>query len=129
MSFLFWKGERTDLKNEMAGSRRMMIGWMYHWGKNPPKDCPFAGALSAPRELLLDGRQIRCAPAAELAPLLKKHSPWVQITENQLTIYDQQQNSVTYQLPPVSHVEVLEDVKSVEVFINQGAYVFSHWLI
>ena len=112
-----------------AGQRRMMIGWMYHWGKAAPEDCPFAGALSAPRELYMEENRIRSAPAAEIRPLLKKESPYIRIDENHLIIIDQDNNKITYELPSTHSVDVLEDTKTLEIFVNNGEQVFSHWLI
>lgn len=112
-----------------AGQRRIMIGWMYHWGKTAPQGCPFAGALSIPRELYLSGNTIKSVPVKEAKHLLKKESDYVKIENNYLILLDLKDNAVSYELPTIGSVEILEDTKSVEIFLNRGEYVFSHWLI
>lgn len=110
------------------GDRRIMIGWMYHWGKEAPADCEFAGALSIPRELkLIDGR-VYNFPVTEARPLLTKQNPYVQTEGNRLILRDRQGRAVIRELPSLDTVDILEDTKSVEVFVNGGADSFSQWL-
>lgn len=108
--------------------RRIMIGWMYHWGKEAPEGCPFAGAMSVPRELTLVNGEIRSHPVKEARHLLCSESPYVQLRGNTLTLKDKAGTIVSYPLPPVEKIQILEDTKSIEVFVNDGAYVFTHWL-
>ena len=110
------------------GTRSIMIGWMYHWGKEAPGGCEFAGALSIPRELSLQGGEIRNFPVKEAWPLMTKHSRYVQTEGNQLILLNSRGEKVTRELPYIESVDILEDTKSVEVFINGGEYSFSHWL-
>lgn len=66
------------------GNRRIKIGWIYHWGKKAPVGCPFAGALSIPRELKLSDGIIRNYPVEEARHLLSKESPYVSLNINRL---------------------------------------------
>lgn len=111
------------------GNRRIMIGWMYHWGKDAPRGYDFAGALSVPRELKLVGDQIHNFPVREAQLLLKKESQYVSVRGNTLILRDAENREVIRELPCIETVDILEDTKSVEVFVNGGAYSFSHWLI
>lgn len=110
------------------GRRRIMIGWMYHWGKEAPEGCPFAGALSVPRELTLDGTRVRNFPVAEARHLLRRESPYVRREGEKLTFLDRAGKAVTWELPGLQTVDILEDTKSVEVFLNGGETSFSRWL-
>ena len=111
-----------------ADGRRIMIGWMYHWGKESPALCDFAGALSIPRELKLVGDRVYNFPVKEALPLLTKQSRYVQAEGNVLTLRDRRGNTVIRELPSVDSVDILEDTKSVEVFVNGGEVSFSWWL-
>lgn len=111
------------------GARRIMIGWLYHWGKQAPEGCPFAGALSIPRELSLAEGQILNYPVKEAQHLLKKESPYVSVAKEGITITDRHGNRTFHGLPMIDEVTILEDTKSVEVFVNGGESSFSHWLV
>lgn len=111
-----------------VNSRRIMIGWMYHWGKEAPPDCGFAGALSIPRELRLSGSEVYSYPVREALPLLTKESAYVQTEGCQLTLLSRTGEKTVRTLPQIDTVDILEDTKSVEVFINGGRISFTHWL-
>lgn len=111
------------------GTRRIMIGWMYHWGKEAPAGCEFAGALSIPRELTLSGKKIRNFPVKEAWPLLTKESRYVQIEGSQITLRNGQNKEAAREVPGIETVDILEDTKSVEVFVNGGETSFSFWLM
>lgn len=110
------------------GTRRIMIGWMYHWGKEASSDCQFAGALSIPRELSLSGDQVKNYPVKEAWPLLTKESAYVCRDGNRLILTDKLGNAVIREIPFLDTVDVLEDTKSAEVFVNRGESSFSFWL-
>lgn len=110
------------------GSRRIMIGWMYHWGKYAPLGCRFAGALSIPRELTLFDNKVKNYPVREAWPLIKKDSPYVHTDENRLVISDGRKRKIVRELPSIETIDILEDTKSVEVFVNGGEHSFSYWL-
>lgn len=111
-----------------VADRRIMIGWMYHWGKQAPAGCETAGAFSIPRELKVVGSQIYNFPVEEAQKLLKKRSTYVQTEGNSLIIRDIAGDAVRHQLPLLTTVDILEDTKSVEVFVNGGEHSFSRWL-
>jgi len=112
----------------MDGQRRIMIGWMYHWGKEVPEGCPFAGALSIPRELRLVGDQLFNFPVLEVRYLLRGDSPFVRREGDILILSDMAGNTVRYQIPGLRSFDILEDTKSLEVFINGGEMSFTRWL-
>ena len=111
-----------------AGGRRIAIGWMYHWGKAAPEGCPFAGALSIPRELKLVGERVENFPVEEARYLLRKTSPYVRLEGEKLYLLDREGRAVCREIPGLRSVEVLEDTKSLEVFANGGEMSFSWWL-
>lgn len=108
--------------------RRIMIGWMYHWGKTSPEGCPFAGALSVPRELTLVDGQIRTYPVSEFRDFLCSTSPYLDVDGNALICRNRAGEITRRELPWVDNVAVLQDTKSMEVFVNNGEYAFSWWL-
>lgn len=110
------------------GNRRIMIGWMYHWGKHAPLGCKFAGALSIPRELTLVKNEIKNFPVKEAWSLLTPQSSYVQIEGNRLILSNRHKKKVIREVPLIETVDVLEDTKSIEVFVNSGASSFSYWL-
>ena len=109
------------------GERRLMIGWMYHWGKQAPKGYEFAGALSIPRVLTLDGGRIKSFPAEEARHLLTKESEYVEVSGNTLTLKTADGEKTVRELERIDMLDILEDTKSVEVFVNGGEAVYSFW--
>ena len=108
--------------------RRIMIGWMYHWEKSAPEGCPFAGAFSIPRELTLCDGKIRNYPVAEVRVLLKKESQFVRIEDDHLVLLARAGCETIRTVDFVDTLEILEDTKSIEVFVNGGEASFSYWL-
>ena len=111
------------------GERRIMIGWMYHWGKEAPVGCNFAGALSIPRELKLVDSQVYNYPVKEARALLTKENAYVQKEGNALVLRNFENRTVIRELPSLDSVDILEDSKTIEVFVNGGEYSFSYWLV
>ena len=108
--------------------RRLLMGWMYHWGKPLPPGSINAGALSLPREVVVTSDDILLKPIAEAAPLLKEESPYVQYENGILTISDGVKPVVTKAFPERPRIQVLEDNKAIEVFVNDGQWIASTWL-
>lgn len=111
-----------------AAGRRVMMGWMYHWGKEAPEGCSFAGALSIPRELTLVDGKVYNFPVEEARQLLKKESEFVRVEGNVLKVLDRRGNVWSRELPRIETVDILEDEKAVEVFVNGGEWSFSFWV-
>lgn len=104
--------------------RRIMIGWLYDWGKPLDEGADFAGALTIPRELSLQNGKVVNFPVKEAIPLLKKQSNFVTISGNQICIND----DLTFVCSSaITDIDILEDTKTVEVFINGGEASFSYW--
>lgn len=110
------------------GERRIMIGWMYHWGKAAPEGCPFAGALSIPRELKLVEDQVQNFPVEEAWHLMRKDSIYVHRDGETLILTDRAGNATYRKIAGLKTVDILEDTKSVEIFINRGEMSFTWWL-
>ena len=113
----------------LKDNRRIMIGWMYHWFKDIPAGCPFAGALSIPRELTLHDGRLKNFPVEEAWHLLKKTSPFVSVEDNKLLLSDKAGNTFVKQFSFIEAVDILEDTNSVEVFVNRGAHSFTFWTL
>ena len=60
--------------------------------------------------------------------MLKGESPWVRVEGNTLVLSDRAGRVDYRALEQVDRVEILEDTKSVEVFINGGENSFTFWL-
>lgn len=108
--------------------RRILIAWMYHWGKEAPAGCSIAGAFTIPRELRLEDGQVCMYPAAEARHLLKEESAYVLQQGEDVILKDRSGNTVHRQILKSSTLEILEDTKSVEVFVNGGKTSFTYWL-
>lgn len=111
------------------GNRRILISWMYHWGKKAPLGCPFAGALSIPRELKLIDNAIYNFPVDEAQTLMTKSSKYVSINGNEISVHPKMQKKQTFSVPQINSVDIFEDTKSVEIFINNGEISITEWLI
>jgi len=112
---------------EAPDGRRIMLGWMYHWGKTAPEGCPFAGALSSARVLSVENRAVRSVPAEEVQHFLKKESKYVIFREDGLLLLDNHR-SIFRHVSELRSIDILEDTKALEVFVNKGEQVFSWWL-
>lgn len=111
------------------GKRRILIGWLYHWGKKVPPTCPFAGALSIPRELKIVGDAIYNYPVLEAQPLITKQSKYVHIKDNELVISKKRHQRRKFTIPKIDSIDIFEDTKAVEIFINNGAISISEWIV
>lgn len=109
------------------GERRILIGWMYHWGKKPPITCKYAGALSIPRELKLSNNNINNYPVAEAQHLLVKESKRVTVSNNKIIVHQKKHQKRRFAIPQINSIDILEDTKSVEIFINHGEISISEW--
>lgn len=110
------------------GKRRILIGWMYHWGKKSPLGCPFAGALSIPRALKLVDNAIYNFPIDEAKEVMTKESKYVSIDKNVIIVHPKMKKKRTFSTPQIKSVDILEDTKSVEIFINGGEISISEWI-
>ena len=102
---------------------------MYHWGKEAPEGCPRAGALTIPRELSLVNDRVFAYPVAVDRHLLKAASDHVRVVGESLEILDDKGTVFSYPIPPVRSIEILEDAKAAEVFINHGEVSVTQWFI
>ena len=105
------------------GSRRIMIGWMYSWTKAPDKNADYAGALSAPRELKIVDGKLLSYPVKELSPFLKAQCDGVRTDGKTLFAFGRKFGLKR----EAEEVAILEDTKTVEIFINGGEQIFTLW--
>ena len=110
-----------------ADGRRIMIGWMYHWGKVARPGAAFAGALSIPRELSLENGRILNYPVREAQHLMDKCSDYVIWKGDTLDLRDGLRRWLTVRSKDIRSVDILEDTKSVEVFLNGGKQSYTYW--
>ena len=110
-----------------ADGRRIMIGWMYHWGKMPQRGAAFAGALSIPRELTLENGRVLNYPVTEAQHLMDKCSDYVVWKGDTLDLRDGLRKWLTVRSKDIRSVDILEDTKSVEVFLNGGKQSYTYW--
>lgn len=109
--------------------RRIVIAWHYHWGKPLTPGSYTAGALTCARCLTVDSRDtVHLNPVREMEPYLNSFSDKVSISGNHVTVTDTEQPVFDRDLDHISDIRILEDTKSVEVFINQGTVNVSAWL-
>ncbi len=107
--------------------RRILIGWLYAWGKKLDEGADYAGALSIPRELRLENGKLINFPMAEARHLLNNSDELVSVSSNGLRI---KAGNVDFPLEyngRVDRLDVLRDTKTIEVFINGGEDSFTYW--
>ncbi len=105
------------------GERRIIIGWMFSWTKAPDKYANYAGALSIPRELKIENEELLNYPVKEAWSLLKKECKGVKIKNNKLYAFKRKFN--LKEAP--KDIAILEDTKTIEIFINYGEESFTLW--
>ncbi len=110
-----------------AQGRRIMIGWLYSWGRPLDTGAEYAGALSIPRVLTMENGRIWNYPVDSAVPLLKESDAMLEIQNDFIGVHG---TSVGIALDPgdsLRDLAVLRDTKTIEVFINSGRYSFSYW--
>ena len=110
-----------------ADGRRILIGWMWHWGKEAEPGARSAGALSIPRELSLEGGVLRTFPCRQSRPLLKKESAYVRREGRMIVLTDGVRVRKKYPVRTVGCLDVLEDTGSVEVFLDGGRESWTYY--
>ncbi|HCA34215.1 MAG TPA: hypothetical protein DEP00_03885 [Lachnospiraceae bacterium] len=109
--------------------RRIVIAWHYHWGKPLTPGAYTAGALTASRCLTVDSNDmVHLEPVKELEPYLTSNSDKVKVLGNHVTVTDTEKPIFDKKFDHISDIRILEDTKSVEVFINKGTCNVSGWL-
>lgn len=113
---------------EAKDGRRIMIGWFYNWGRALDEGADFAGALSIPRELTIRNGQICNFPVREAESLLTREDACVQVREQTVILSGAALDMPLEYQGRIDCVDILRDVKALEVFINHGEASFSYWL-
>jgi len=100
-------------------NRRIMIAWMYSWDKKPDENAIYTGSLTIPRELTVNNGRLYSYPVAEACSLLSDSDKDVEILENIVNIYADNQIQSSYH-GEINDVKILRDENTIEVFINKG---------
>ena len=103
--------------------RRILIAWLYDWKKPLDEGADYAGALTLPRELRLDGARVLTRPVAEAAPLLTEADPLVR-PEGESLVVDGRAIPIGER---IERLEILRDSKTLEIFVNGGSRCVSYW--
>lgn len=117
--------------------KRILISWFYDWMREPIEGSTSAGALTIPREVYLDERGHLCLYPVDSAKALleplpldnsahKKAGVQISASPDSVKIISRHATPQLYE-GKVEKVEVLADVKAVEVFINNGKQNYSVW--
>lgn len=127
---------------EAQDGRRIMIAWMYDWHKKPVQGYRSAGALTISRELWIDEQgKLHSYPVEEawdyirnVTPELKDtisgnltDIPGITITAStkKVTVTNVTSPLTLQYSGTIESLELLEDERSVEVFINSGSASFT----
>lgn len=111
---------------EAPDGRRVVIGWLYDWKKEPDEGADYAGALTIPREFIIDrDGEIRLFPVQEAAGLLAEQDELVKIKGDIIEVAGKSFPLALRE--PVKDVKILKDTKTVEVFLNGGKVSYTLW--
>lgn len=107
---------------ETPDKRRIMIGWFFDWKREVAPNAVSAGALTVPREITLADGDIRTYPVREAASLLSSY-PHTDLSkeDNKLIIHNTSVGDLVCPLE-IEHIEILEDTKGYELFVNNGLW-------
>lgn len=103
--------------------RRLLIGWLYDWGKKLDEGASYAGALTIARVLSVQNGLLYARPAEEARSLLKDGDPDVQIDRNRVTVFGE---GFDLMYSP-KEIRVLRDTKTIEIFFDGGREVITYW--
>lgn len=107
--------------------QRVMIGWLYDWNRKLPEGVDYAGALTIPRVLTIDGERMRNYPVESAQRLLAEGDELLEVTEHTVLVRGTDVGAILPENEYVESVKVLRDTKTMEVFVNGGRYSFSYW--
>ena len=117
--------------------RRILISWFYDWTRDPVEGSTSAGAFTIPREVSFDEEGHLCLYPVDSAKPFLEELPLDSSTHKKAGVQlcaspDSVQILSDYATPqhfqgPVDKVEILSDIKAVEVFINNGRHNYSVW--
>lgn len=106
---------------EAPDQRRILISWMYNWSKSIPAGATHVGAFTIPRELKFNfDDKLTMRPIKEVMPFIKKESKYVSYDEGLLCVRYEGKTLFKIPLAEEPKTEILEDVGTVEVFLDGG---------
>jgi len=117
--------------------RTVLIGWMWCWHKPLVGEYEKrAGTMSIPREMTFKNGKIYNYPVKEAVKLLKPSSEYVKVNGTVVTVLGLNGEVVLEAdmrnhngVENINKIEILEDGKAVEIFINDGEATVTKWLI
>lgn len=107
--------------------RRIMIGWLWHWGKRNRKGSAYAGALTVPRVLEIRNNKICNFPIEETKDLLTTEDELVKVNGNTIELFTKTRKLIKLKTDRIDDVHILKDTHTIEVFINKGEYSATYW--
>ena len=106
---------------DMPDGRKVNIAWMYNWSRREDKGQLQVGAFTFPREMAFDkAGRLTMLPIAEGMHFLKKESSFVLYDNGELRVRFGDRTVLARPFAYEPEVLTLEDVGSVELFINGG---------
>ena len=103
--------------------RHIMITWVPGWSY-----AAFAeknlGCLSLPIELKIENGKVKGYPLPEVCHLLKDSDPAVQITNNGFRLDRVLRDPIIHE-GKIDDIKILRDEYLIEIFINQGEYIYT----
>ena len=109
-------------------NRRIVIGWLWNWNRPVPENAVRAGALSLPRELSLRNGKICMSPVAEAKPLLTHDDDCMERESGKLRINSGRRTLLELPEQDVHSIEILQDTRTREVFLNHGEVCCTFYL-
>jgi beta-fructofuranosidase len=107
--------------------RRIIIGWLNSWEKQTETKADYTGALSIPREIKMVDGKVYTFPVSEAADLLTNADELVKIEKNGVTVAAADLSFPLEYKGSIEKVDILNDAKVIEVFINNGEASFTYW--
>ena len=103
--------------------RRIIIGWLYDWGKKLDEGADYAGALTIPRELSIQNGILHNFPVSEAAHLLTSSDKDVVLDRNRVYVAGE---GFDLMYTP-KETAILRDTKTLEIFFDGGRESLTYW--
>ncbi len=104
--------------------RRIMIGWLYDWGKTLDEGATYAGALTLAREIRIENSRLLVMPVKEAEHLLTDEDAQVSVNGNIIRVEGAGEYACARE---VESMRIIRDTKTMEIFVNSGEDVVTVW--